>query len=172
MKCLIFSDSHGDALSIDRAIRAHRDAEVIFFLGDGLADLDALSIAMDKMVLAVRGNCDFSGVYRGERVKKVETITLMGKKIVLTHGDLYGAKFGEGGLLRLAIEERADLILYGHTHLAKESFHYVSDEALSDIEPEERPLTLFNPGSVGSASHSYGILTLTDSTYLFSHAHA
>ena len=173
MKCLIFSDSHGDALSIDRAIRAHRDAEVIFFLGDGLSDLDALSIPKDKMVLAVRGNCDFSGVYHDEKVKKVEKITLMGKRIVLTHGDLYGAKFGEGGLLRLAIEERADIVLYGHTHLPKESFHYVIDhEDLPDVVSEERPVTLFNPGSVGSASHTYGILTLTDTTYLFSHAHA
>ena len=173
MKCLIFSDSHGDAYAIDRAIRAHRDAEVIFFLGDGLSDLDCLNLPTDKMVLAVRGNCDFSGLLHGQRVKKVEKITLMGKRIVLTHGDLYGAKFGEGGLLRLAIEERCDLVLYGHTHTARESFHYVKDnEDYPDVPQEERPVTLFNPGSVGSASHTYGILTLTETTYLFSHAHA
>ena len=171
MKCLIFSDSHGDAISIDRAIRTHRDAEVIFFLGDGLSDLDCLNIPQGKMVLAVRGNCDFSGILRGEAVKKVEKITLHGKTIVLTHGDLYGAKYGEGGLLRLAVEERADIVLFGHTHIPTEAFRYVLDTTIPDT-PEERPVTLFNPGSVGSSSHTYGILTITDTTYLFSHANA
>ena len=105
MKCLIFSDSHGDSFSMIRAMRAHPDAEVIFFLGDGLSDLDSLNLSRDKMVLAVRGNCDFSGVFRGEISKKVEAINLMGYRIVLTHGDLYGAKYGEGGLLKLAEEK-------------------------------------------------------------------
>ena len=174
MKCLIFSDSHGDVLSIDRAIRAHRDAEVLFFLGDGLSDLEALALPADKMVIAVRGNCDFSGVFHEQTVKKVEKITLMGKTIVLTHGDLYGAKYGEGGLLRLAIEEYADLVLFGHTHIPTETFRYVMNSYDLDGESttEERPVTLFNPGSIGDRTHSYGILTLTDTTFLFSHAHA
>lgn len=172
MKCLIFSDSHGDIYSLDRAIRTHRDAEVIFFLGDGLSDLDALSIPKDKMVLAVRGNCDFSGVYAGAFAKKVEKLTLLGKTIALTHGDLYGAKYGEGGLLRLAIEECADLVLFGHTHTPTELFRYVLVNTGEGDTPEERPVTLFNPGSVGSSSHSYGILTITEDTYLFSHANA
>ena len=174
MKCLIFSDSHGDVLSLDRAIRTHRDAEVIFFLGDGLSDLDALNIPKDKMVLAVRGNCDFSGVYQNAFAGTLEKITLMGKTVVLTHGHLYGAKYGEGGLLRLAIEERADIVLYGHTHIPTEAFRYVLDptDKIDGELPEERPVTLFNPGSVGSTSHSYGILTVTESTYLFSHANA
>ncbi len=205
MKCLIFSDSHGDITSLDRAIRTHRDAEVIFFLGDGLSDLDALTLPKNMMVLAVRGNCDFSGVFAGSLVRKVEKITLMGKTIVLTHGDLYGAKYGEGGLLRLAIEEGADLVLFGHTHIPVESFRYVLDSSTlsradaplvsedapqsapdailqnavervlteeTPYTPEERPVTLFNPGSIGSASHTYGILTITETTYLFSHAHA
>ena len=165
MKCLIFSDSHGDSYSMIRAMRSHPDAEVIFFLGDGLSDLDALNLVHDKMVLAVRGNCDFTGVFRGEQARKTESICLCGRRIVLTHGDLFGAKFGEGGLLKLACELSADIVLFGHTHEPTESFRYFTDAA-----GEERPVMLFNPGSLGSSRHSYGILTLTDTTFLFSHA--
>ena len=165
MKCLIFSDSHGDSFSMIRAMRVHPDAEVIFFLGDGLSDLDALNLSREKMVLAVRGYCDFSGVFRGEIAKKVEAINLMGRRIVLTHGDLYGAKYGEAGLLKLAEERGADILLFGHTHEPAEAFRYLPAE-----DGGERPVTLFNPGSLGSARHAYGILTLTESTFLFSHA--
>ena len=173
MKCLIFSDSHGDIYSLDRAIRTHRDADILFFLGDGLSDLDALSVPEDMMVIAVRGNCDFSGVYRGAFVKSLEKITLMGKTIVLTHGNLYGAKYGEGGLLRLAMEENADIVLFGHTHTPVELFRYLPSETTEEEDAtEEHPVTLFNPGSLGSTSHTYGILTITETTYLFSHAHA
>ncbi len=37
MKCLVFSDSHGNVSYMKKALRLHPDAEVVFFLGDGLA---------------------------------------------------------------------------------------------------------------------------------------
>ena len=163
MKCLVFSDSHGSPYTMMKALSLHRDAEVVFFLGDGLSDLDAVEYSESsfsptpRMWLPVRGNCDFSGVFRGAPVKKIEEITLLGKKIVLTHGDLFGAKGGLGALSGLALERGADIVLFGPTHIPHEE--YVGGE---------HPHYLFNPGSASSATRSFGILTLSEGSILFS----
>ena len=159
MKCLVFSDSHGAILTMKEALRAHKDAEVVFFLGDGLADLEYIRMSdSTRAYIAVRGNCDFRSVFMDTEVKKVEKISLMGYNILLTHGDLYGAKGGVGGLISLARSEGADIVLFGHTHAPYEEY----------INEYEKPIFLFNPGSASHSSGSFGILTL-DKTVLFSH---
>lgn len=161
MKCLVFSDSHNNCYNMTRALRLHRDAEIVFFLGDGLSDIDYVSSLLPSAkFLAVRGNCDMRRLALGQLCEKTEMIEIMGKRIVYTHGDLYGAKYGTAGLEKLAQEKGADIVLYGHTHLP-------ATEYFSDYE---KPFYLFNPGCVGSSSGMYGILTLTEgSEPLFSH---
>ena len=144
---------------MQRALKLHPDAQVVFFLGDGIYDADALR-AMDtnpRMWLAVRGNCDFHRLFDGREAKRIEEITLESRKIVLTHGDLYGVKGTLVHLEKMAKERGADIVLYGHTHTPNEV--YIN---------EDKPLYLFNPGSISSPSYSYGILTLGESV-LFSH---
>ncbi len=97
-------------------------------------------------------------VLRGAQIKKTEEITLLGKKIFLTHGDLYGVKYGTERLGYAAEERGADIVLFGHTHIPHEE--YIS---------AQKPYYLFNPGSISSPSYSYGIITLTESTVLLSH---
>ena len=158
MKCLIFSDSHGNTYNMQKALRYHPDAEVVFFLGDGLSDADLISSGdSGRAWLTVAGNCDLSPMFRGAFVKKTDAITLEGHRIVLTHGDLYGAKYGIGGLIALAKERSADIVLFGHTHEPLERY-----EALT-----EGGVYLFNPGSVGAGS--YGVLLLTEGGILLSH---
>lgn len=162
MKCLCFSDSHGTSAYISRALEMHPDAELVFFLGDGLSDIDRFVYDRTKAWLAVRGNCDLVGDIGGSLVKKVDSITLYGKKIVFTHGDLYGAKYGTDGIVSLAREMDADIVLFGHTHLPLEK--YLSDG--------EKPLYLFNPGSIGvpyRSETSYGIIDITDKGVMLSH---
>lgn len=163
MKCLCFSDSHGYTYYMKRALAAHPDCEVVFFLGDGLSDAEMLAMSdPTKSWLFVRGNCDYRSFLSGEKVEKVASITLMGKKIVYTHGDLYGAKYGSDGLLLLAERTDADIVLFGHTHSPFEKY----------FDTEKRGVYLFNPGSIGSdfaSAPSYGVITLTDSGVLFSH---
>lgn len=158
MKCLIFSDSHGNTRNMKEAIARNSDAEVVLFLGDGLKDADTLA-ANDgiRAWLAVAGNCDYVPLFKDGFVKKTDSITLMGKKIVFTHGDLYGAKYGMGGLLSLAGEMGADIVLFGHTHEALEKYYSL----------ENRGAYFFNPGSIGDGS--YGLLLLTDKGILLSH---
>ncbi len=162
MKCLCFSDSHGNSLGIRRAINMHPDAEVIFFLGDGLDDIDELSYDKSRLWIAVRGNCDRSGIFNDRMVKKTDSITLMGHRIFLTHGDLYGVKYGLDGIMALAVDHRADLVLFGHTHLAFEKY----------VSTDDGGYYLFNPGSVGGgygSGPSYGVINVTEGGILLSH---
>ena len=95
MKCLVFSDSHGNEEYMRRAIKLNRDADIIFFLGDGLSDAELLA-ENDTLHtwIAVRGNCDFRSFFLGRGVDKTEEIIVENKKIVATHGDLYSVKYG------------------------------------------------------------------------------
>ena len=161
MKCLCFSDSHGNLRYMKQAIERHRDAEVIFFLGDGLSDLDrVIDLAEDKAVFCVKGNCDVFGVLSEREVLKTSSVSLGGKRIVFTHGDLYGAKYGFEGLCRLAEETNADIVLFGHTHYAVEKY----------ISLEERGVYLLNPGTVGGVyfKPSYGVLNIDGEFVSFS----
>ena len=160
MKCLCFSDSHGDSYNIRRALSMHPDAEVVFFLGDGLSDLELFINDRRRAFLAVRGNWDTSAILGDSFVKNVDEITLLGHKIVFTHGNLHGVKYGLDGAISLAKERKAEVLLFGHTHIPLEK--YLSDEGIY----------LFNPGSIGGhrpIGASYGVINITEEGILFSH---
>lgn len=160
MKCLCFSDSHGSPYNIRLALSKHPDAEVIFFLGDGLRDLEYFITDRSRAWLAVQGNCDYSPLLGDYNVKKTDSITLMGKRIVFTHGDLYGVKYGIDGVKKLASDLSADLVFFGHTHEALEKY----------IPTDEGGFYLFNPGSIGAGygGASYGVINITDKGILLS----
>ena len=159
MKCLIFSDAHGCVSNMRKALLMHPDAEVVFFLGDGLREVDMLaSEYKDKFWIGVRGNCDLYSRFGDAEAEKTETVSLSGYKIVATHGDLYGVKYASAGLIKLALDTDADRVLFGHTHSPYSK--YVSDY--------EKPFYLFNPGSISVSHGSYGILTLKEAPF-FSH---
>lgn len=162
MKCLVFSDSHGTSAGMKRALRMHPDAEVVFFLGDGLSDFEELINDRSRAYIAVRGNCDSSGILGDSMIKKTDSITLLGHRIFLTHGDLYGVKYGLDGIKRLAVDHNADLVLFGHTHTMLEKY----------IPTEEGGYYLFNPGSIGGGFRSrcsFGVINLTEQGILLSH---
>lgn len=140
----------------------HRDAEVVFFLGDGLADIEPLINDKSRAFLVVRGNCDTSEILGDCFVKNVDSINLLGYRITFTHGNLYGVKYGLDGVIKLALDTSSDIVLFGHTHIPIEKY----------IPLDEGGIYLFNPGSIsGGFSHkgSYGIIDITDKGVLFSH---
>ena len=164
MKCLCFSDSHGFVSYFRKAMELHPDAQAVFFLGDGLMDAEMVSASYPNVGwFAVRGNCDYHGTFRGAPIEKTDSVTLMGKRIVFTHGDLYGVKYGDSGVLRLAESRDADIVLFGHTHTPFEKY----------VPTEEGGVYLFNPGSIEPPSYrgggSYGIIHLTEKGVSFSH---
>ena len=148
-----------------RALKMHPDAEVIFFLGDGLSGVEELIYDRSRAWFSVKGNCDYVSEVGGTFVKKLDSVTLSGKKILFTHGDLYGVKSGMDSITALAREQGADIVLFGHTHIPFEK--YVSCE-------NENGLYLFNPGSIGipyRAETSYGVIDITDNGVSFSHGY-
>ncbi len=123
IRCLVLSDSHGRTDRLTAAIKRAGKIDALFFLGDGLADLaTAISATPPFAVLAVKGNCDFGNPIPDRNVYKVDSITLAERKIVFTHGDIYGAKYGLDGLISLANNMTADIVLYGHTHEPREDY--------------------------------------------------
>lgn len=164
LRFLILSDSHGRTDRIRQALRQHPEVDAVLFLGDGLCDLDDVCEGAFPACICVRGNCDRYAMMRGQLVKQTEEVSFLGHRLLLTHGDAYGVKYSRDAIIREARSRRADVVLFGHTHVPYEG--YCSDD--------DGPLWLFNPGNVGAGRDgrcTYGLLTLTEQgDVLFSHA--
>ena len=144
MKILVVSDTHGDFNSLMRAVKAQPEAEVIVHCGDGDEQVQLLKDTYkDKMIVGVRGNCDWSSF-----LPLTETLNILGKKIFITHGHLYNVKTELYKIMCAAREQGADILLYGHTHIAMNTF--------------EDGLYMMNPGSCHGYMASYGILEITE----------
>lgn len=149
MRILVVSDTHGDFHTFNRVVMSQPKAEVIFHLGDGEEQAQDIKLAYpEKMVIAVRGNCDW-----GSSLPPVQMITLMGKKIMAAHGHLYNVKMEDAEICRAAKEIHADILLFGHTHLAKTNY--------------DKGLYLMNPGSLHGSYGTYGIIDISPSGGIF-----
>ncbi len=143
MRLVVVSDSHGHKYDLFRAIEEQPDASYVIFLGDGERDIDeAEERFTDKQFIKVKGNCDFGSMLP---YKLLEIIS--GKRIYCTHGYVERVKYGKSELMQRASEEKADIVLYGHTH--------IPDTDYSD------GVYVMNPGSI--ADRRYGFIDITDS---------
>lgn len=132
MKILIVSDSHGDWRALQRLVEQEQPDQVLH-LGDLLSDAQKLSIACpDTPVEAVWGNCD-GWMPRGDTER---VLTYEGVRFFMTHGHGYQVKSTQAVVLRAGRQERADVILFGHTHE-------------SILERQSDGVWLVNPGTVG-----------------------
>ena len=90
------------------------------------------------------GNCDFGRFEALERV-----LILDDHRVLIAHGHTLGVKTG---LLRAqyrALEQNADLLLFGHTHAPL-------------VDAASRPM-MMNPGSIGDPRRpTYGVLECRD----------
>lgn len=109
---LIVSDSHGDTSNLKEAMLLHPEITRVLHCGDGEADVTALSVAYPSVHFdAVRGNCDLGGLFPLQRLLRIA-----GRRIFMTHGHAYGTKYGLDELVGQGRKERADVVLFGHTH--------------------------------------------------------
>lgn len=106
-KYIIISDSHGNKEGVEKLLSSVEHDGVIF-AGDGIGDLENYS----RDIYMVRGNCDFFSKIGTLIVKDI-----CGTKTMITHGHLYSAKSGMGGLIAAAKENNVQLVIFGHTHI-------------------------------------------------------
>jgi putative phosphoesterase len=140
MKILVISDSHGAENTFIDVLEKQKDADALFFLGDGERDFDAARYYMGKMrIYAVKGNCDMFSSLNDEDLEILD-----GKRIFYTHGHKFSVKSGYDYILAKGKSLSADIVLFGHTHIP--------------LSEERENVLLFNPGSLNNGS--YGIIEI------------
>jgi uncharacterized protein len=174
-KLLIFSDSHGSVRYMAEAMRLHAPtSDVIIHLGDGTADIDILREHYNFLkYLCVTGNCeDYLIIEKPLRDRPAPLLfyETCGMRIMLCHGHRYGVKYGYESLIAAAYKEKADIVLFGHTHQSYQEY----------IPSEKSPapgilgdLRLFCPGSISRPSFgspSYGIIEIRENGIMMTNA--
>ena len=161
LEVLIFSDSHGAYRQMRRVIENHPCASHVLFCGDGLRDVEALEKDFPKQVfVSVKGNCDGLLSYYDAPYERLFTLGEL--RVLMMHGHTHGVKGGYGVAAAYAASQGATILLFGHTHLPCEGKISIGNEEIH----------FFNPGSIGCAygsAPSYGVLTVKENGYLFSH---
>ena len=153
MKILVFSDSHGSTRVMMRAIQENLQTggvDRIFFLGDGIRDLDAISNQFPTIpVDSVYGNCDsgFTTYAMLSNAVYEDTVTAGGVRFLLMHGH----KTTYQRAADYAIAKKADVLLFGHTHRA---------EDITIDGTDGGHIRIINPGSAGMYNASFALLNL------------
>ena len=152
-KILVVSDVHGRMRDL-RWVLQNETADAMFYLGDGLYDLNG-ALELNKTpvpypIYRVAGNCDV-----GYQEPTEGMAPFAGVLFFYTHGHHYGVKMGSERLAESAGERGADVALFGYTH-RRELVRGVGTAA-----------TVFNPGSLRDGG-SYGVITVTDGQCEFS----
>ena len=162
MEAILISDSHGKTDRVRRVLDMHPDATHVLFCGDGLSDIDAVFEEFPrKIFVSVRGNCD---LFSADPAPDERAFSLFGIAVLMAHGHTLGVKGGLGAAARRGAEEKADIFLFGHTHIPTDECFRVGD----------RTVHLFNPGSLGrpyDGRPSFGVLTVRENGYLLSHGY-
>lgn len=129
----VISDTHGNLFDLDLMRGDFLSSNYIFFLGDGIFDMQKYYYEFENKVYMVKGNCDGFIGCSTELIVEVE-----GVKILLTHGHSFGVKESRQRLAEFAKKRGCTLCLYGHTH--------------TPLVEEIDGITLACPGAL--ASHS------------------
>lgn len=147
MKILVMSDSHSGLSFMRFAIKVIKPDAVVH-LGDYFDDGETLAEENPHLVFhQVPGNCDR---YRSYQIRP-ETLCydICGVRLFMTHGHNHRVKMGLYSLLVDARAEKAQAVLYGHTHQAV-------------CHMEEDGLWVLNPGAAGSSGGSVGLIDITE----------
>ncbi len=148
MRILVLSDTHGNTANefLDK-IKNDGKFDMYIHCGDCCKDLAYISKVLNiSKYINVNGNCD-----PGVGANDIEEVIIDNKRIVITHGHIFGVKRDIEELKRYAENHDADIVVFGHTH---KSFSKLENGVL-----------YFNPGSACMPTFgkfSYGKLTIED----------
>ena len=151
MRILVFSDSHMFSSNMQKVLALQKGRfDLCVHLGDGIRDFLLLAQSYPEVsFLSVKGNCD-----NGPPGLLENIITLEDKRIFFTHGHRYNVKYDVSELVKTAREKECDIALFGHTH--KSMSVYLNED-------DNRPIYLFNPGSISFPREerpSYGVIDI------------
>jgi putative phosphoesterase len=141
----VLSDTHGRLHKAEQAAKAIKGMDLLLHAGDFVSDAYHIEKSLGCRILCVAGNCDFCTLEPEEKIVELE-----GVKILLTHGHLYGVKYGYDRLLTRAKELSVKIVVFGHTHMTE---NVIIDNVL-----------LLNPGSAvfprSGGSGTYAVLNI------------
>lgn len=146
MKLLVVSDSHGNSAALQRIVDGEKPFDCLIHCGDGIEDLERVSLPGDAMIVLVQGNIDRARAVHAETER---VLAPGGHRILVTHGDRQAAHRDYMGLIDAAKALRCEAVLFGHTHTAYLSKGYPA---------------LFNPGPAQRGQ--YGVV-IADGTLEF-----
>lgn len=109
-KVLIISDSHGLTKELAEIRARHHDVDKAIHCGDSELTEDDLNLTSYRVV---GGNCDWNGFFPNDIVFKHG-----GLNFLITHGHLYDIKRSLMKLDYKAQETKADIVCFGHSHVA------------------------------------------------------
>lgn len=135
MRIAIVSDTHGETTDLEKALDKLR-LDRLIHLGDYVADAKKIGEKLSIPYEAVAGNCDGS-LDRG----KMSLID--GKKIFLTHGNLFDVKTDLTRIYYHALEMGADAVFFGHTHMQYFDMH----DGILFLNPGSASRPIYGPGT-------------------------
>ncbi|WP_054750870.1 YfcE family phosphodiesterase [Lacticaseibacillus thailandensis] len=147
MKILVASDTHGDDLILQELLTEYPHMDGYFYCGD--SELRA-SNPLFQQWQAVQGNMDYDPDF-----PLTLTAHVAGHTIFMAHGHKYAVGWRRDELVAAGQAVGADVILYGHTHVALAEVH--------------QGILVVNPGSISqprgelaSLGGMYAVVTVDD----------
>lgn len=144
MRLLILSDFHHYLRFMEQYVEKYRP-DCVIHLGDYYPDGQELrSLCPGIPFYQVPGNCDEYSC--DPFLPRVMSPVIGGVRFFLTHGHQHHVKSTPYSLLEDARRNKAQVVLYGHTHI-------------QDLHREEDGLLVMNPGAAGIAGEA-GLLEI------------
>lgn len=149
MKILVVSDTHGETERLISLVRSVKGGiKAVIHAGDYESDAAEITRLFPELpVYAVSGNCDFCRIMPPLRMAEIG-----GKRIFITHGHRYDVNYGMMNLAYTALENKADICVFGHTHVP--------------LVEKHDDLVIVNPGSLsrprGGSRAGYAVIDIDD----------
>ncbi len=140
IKILVVADSHGNRVELKKIIENEIPFDILVHCGDGVGDLDGVSVPAGVPIFAVQGNID-SGIM--PKIEEIAQGDAGGIRFIVTHGHRFNVKNRYDLLLDEAKVRDADIVFFGHTHMK---------------ELRNFPPVIFNPGPAHSGN--YGLVII------------
>lgn len=146
-RVIAVSDTHRDFQSLLRVVQRHPEAQMLLHMGDGYREVELLRSAMPALTCrVVAGNCDFDAPRAAPRTAVAQ---IGAARIFYTHGHLFGVKEDLETLYLAGLEQEANVVLYGHTHIPQVDYR--------------DGVYVMNPGSLGQPRmgiKTYGLIDI------------